>query len=405
MRINIDRLMADIDALAQIGRTADGGVTRVAMSENDVLGRAWFREQVEAAGLEFRADGAGNLSAVLDFGSQETILIGSHLDSVPNGGRFDGALGVLSALEVLRTVKESGVHLPFSLEAISFTDEEGGVFGMLGSRAVSGTLTAADLTYLANQAQLEAGLKRLNITAQSILSAARDDIHAFVEVHIEQGTRLEAQQIDIGIVPSIVGIRNFRLRFYGEAAHAGTTPMDKRSDALWGAVDFIQRGRQIIVEDFAPGVMNVGQLEIPNSAANIVPGLVSLSLEFRHGDEVLLDRMESTLLRLARDLANQQQLGLKAEAVSQIAPAAMSATVINALESAADTLGLSRTSLFSFAGHDSQTMATRFPTGLFFVPSVGGISHNPKELSLPSHVQNAANVLLHAVIDFTEKPL
>ncbi len=402
MRINSERLMKDIDALSKIGHTSDGGVSRVAMSENDVLGRAWFRQQVEADDLEFHADGAGNLSAILAVGAQETILIGSHLDTVPNGGRFDGALGVLSALEVLRTLKETGFRLAFNVEAISFTDEEGGVFNMLGSRALCGVLTATELAGVANPPQFEAGLKRLDITPQSILGAARDDIRAFVEVHIEQGSRLEEQNLAIGIVPSIVGIRKFQLDFLGEAAHAGTTPMDKRRDALWGAMDFIRQGRRLVMDRFAPGVMTVGELHIPSAASNIVPGHVTISLEFRHGTVAQLDAMEAALLRLAKVSATQYQLDLSTSRIYQIAPAAMSDLVMSALKSAAVDLGLSHTTLLSFAGHDTQTMAKRVPSGMFFVPSVDGISHNPREFTRPSDIENAANVLLHAVLRLAE---
>ncbi len=402
MRINIDRLMADIESLGQVGRTTDGGVTRVAMSEADVAGRAWFLERVQAAGLAFNADGAGNLSAVLDVGASETICIGSHLDTVPNGGRYDGALGVLCGLEVLRTLHEAQLTLPVNVEAISFTDEEGGVYSMLGSRALTGALTEAQLNDLPDQTKLETGLKRLGITHQSILSVARDDITAFVEVHIEQGTRLEEQGMPIGIVPAVVGIRTFRLAFVGEAAHAGTMPMDKRRDGLWGVADFIQQGREVVQARFSPGVMNVGAVHIANAATNIVPANVTISLEFRHGSPDQLDAMETALLSLAEQAATQHKLTVNIERLFEIAPAQMSHTVTQAIQSAANTLGLSHTSLFSFAGHDAQTMARRYPTGMFFVPSVNGISHNPKEFSRQEDVENAANTLLHTVLKLAD---
>jgi N-carbamoyl-L-amino-acid hydrolase len=399
MKINIDRLMADMMELAEIGGTVDGGVSRVAMSEADVAGRAWFQQRVEHDGFDFRADGAGNLSAVFDIGAEETILIGSHLDTVPNGGRYDGALGVLTALEAVRTLRDAGVTLPFNVEVISFTDEEGGVFGMLGSRAVIGDLTSADISGLPNQEDLDAGMQRLGITQQSVLDARRDDIWAFVEVHIEQGTRLEEQGIDIGVVSSMVGIRMFRLTYRGVAAHAGTMPMDKRQDALWGVMDFLQTARQRVIEQYSPGVMNIGQLYLANGAGNIVPSQVEISLEFRNGSTDLLDEMEQVLRHLALDAADRNRLELVMEPLNAIAPSRMSDSVVKAIEAAAETLGLSHTSLFSFAGHDAQTMARRFPTGMFFVPSVNGISHNPKEYSRPEDVENAANVLLQTVLN------
>ncbi|MEL7236501.1 MAG: hydantoinase/carbamoylase family amidase, partial [Chloroflexota bacterium] len=346
--------------------------------------------------------GGGNLSAILDMGADETLLMGSHLDTVPNGGRFDGALGVLCALEVVRTLYDAGTSLPVNVEAISFTDEESSVFSMLGSRAVTGVLRADNLTALPNQAQVDAGMQRLGITPDSILSAGRDDIRAFVEVHIEQGTRLEEQGFHIGVVPSIVGIRTFRLQFIGEAAHAGTMPMEKRRDALWGVSEFVQQARQLVMAQFSPGVMNVGQLRIANSASNLVPAQVTISLEFRHGSVLQLDAMETALLQLAQSAAEQNNLELTVEPVNSIPPATMNDTITGAITAAADALKLSHTPLFSFAGHDAQTMARRFPTGMFFVPSVNGISHNPQEFTRREDIENAANVLLHTILALAE---
>jgi hydantoinase/carbamoylase family amidase len=231
LKINSDRLLANLNALAQIGRTPAGGVARPALSEADKAGRDWFRARVQTARLEFRADGAGNLSAILPTADStaRTLLAGSHLDTVPNGGRFDGALGVLSALEALQTIKEAGLSLPYHLEAISFTDEEGTVAGLLGSRALTGQLAEPDLAQVRLEpAEFKAGLARLGLTRTGFLSAQRDPatLAGYVELHIEQGTRLEEAGIDIGVVTSIVGIRSFWLNFTGQAGHAGTTPMD-----------------------------------------------------------------------------------------------------------------------------------------------------------------------------------
>jgi N-carbamoyl-L-amino-acid hydrolase len=398
MKINTERLIANLNALAKIGATAGDGVSRMAMTGADIAGRAWFQGKIEKAGLAYKIDGAANQYAVLDMGAEESILIGSHLDTVPNGGRYDGALGVLAAFEVVQTLKESGEKRPVNVEVVNFTDEEGSVYGMIGSRAVTGTLRGENLTGLANQPDFDAGMARLGITPDSILSAARDNIRAFVEVHIEQGKRLEAQHINIGIVPSIVGIRMFRLHFYGEAAHAGTMPMTERRDALWGATDFAWEARKAVIEKYLPGVVNIGKVHIPNSAGNIVPAQVTISLEFRNGEEATLDKMEAELLQLAEAAAVNHDLQLTAEHIGNIPAAEMDKTVVGAIGAACDELGLSHTPMFSFAGHDSQTMARKFPTAMFFVPSANGISHNPKEYTTPEDVENAANVLLHTVL-------
>jgi N-carbamoyl-L-amino-acid hydrolase len=395
LRINASRLLADLKALAAIGQTPEGGVSRTALSEADQAGRAWFRERVMDAGLQFHEDGAGNVSAVLGE-SGPIILSGSHLDTVPNGGRYDGALGVLSALEALRTLREADIALPVRLEAISFTDEEGSVFSMLGSRALTGDLAPDELV------PVQGRLTGTGLTPESILAAARDphEYLAFVEVHIEQGTRLEQAGIDIGVVTNIVGIRDNCLIFDGQATHSGTTPMDQRADALWGAAAFVQRAKALVMDQFSPGVMNCGDLTITPGARNIVPGQVRLALEFRHGTFAQLNEMETALFALAREVADQHNLRLSIEAAEQIAPAVLDERVITAIERAADTLNLSHTRLMSFAGHDTQTMSRFAPSAMFFVPSVKGLSHNPQEFTREQDVINGANVLCNALMEF-----
>jgi len=407
LTIDQNRLFADIEAFGRMGRTPSRGVSRPAMSPADLQARALFRTCVEAAGLQFRQDGAGNLSAILpaDDPDVPTLLAGSHLDSVPNGGRFDGALGVLAALESLRTIKETGLHLPVHLEAISFTDEEGAVLGLLGSQAVAGQLTPEHLDQArGGQEQLEAGLRRLGITRQSILAARRDPakLVAFVELHIEQGTRLEQAGIDIGVVTSIVGIRSHWLRFVGQAAHAGATPMHRRADALWGAAAFVQRARDLVTTRFSPGVMNCGQLHAQPGAFNIVPAEVRLALEFRHGTESQLDEMEGALLGLAEEIAREHSLSVEATPADHCLAAPLDESVMQAIERATTNLGLRHVRLVSFAGHDTQAMSRITPSAMLFVPSVAGISHNPQEFTRPVDVVNGANVLLHTLLELGE---
>ena len=397
LEINAARLLGDLDALAAIGQTPAGGVTRTALSAADRAGRAWFRQRVMDAGLQFRGDGAGNLSAILGDAGR-VILTGSHLDTVPNGGRYDGALGVLCALEALRTLREAQIALPVRLEAISFTDEEGSVVGMMGSRALVGNLTPDDL------APARSTLNDAGIPPESILAAGRDpdDYLAFIELHIEQGTRLEHAGIDIGVVTNIVGIRDYWLVFDGQANHSGTTPMDQRADALWGAAAFVEGARDLVMNRFSPGVVNCGNLTISPGAHNIVPGQARLALEFRHGTRKQLDEMETALFTLARQVADQRKLRLSIETLGHVEPAELDTHVITTIEKAADTLDLSHTRLMSFAGHDTQNISRFTPSGMFFVPSVNGLSHNPDEFTLPQDVINGANVLLHALLELSQ---
>jgi N-carbamoyl-L-amino-acid hydrolase len=408
LTITPSRLLDDLAALAHVGATPDGGISRPAMSEADVEGRDWFRQRVQADGFQFQQDGAGNQSAVLpaDDPNARTLLFGSHLDTVLNGGRFDGALGTLAALEALRTIRDAGLKLPVHLEVISFTDEEGAVVGLLGSQALTGRLAPADLEQpRGGRDKLEAGMQRLGLSRESILSARRDphSLLAFVELHIEQGTRLEEAHTEIGVVTAIVGIRSYWLRFAGQAAHAGTMPMNRRADALWGASDFVRRARELVMSRFSPGVMNCGMISAQPGAFNIVPADVRLALEFRHASDAQLDEMQAELLALAQQAARDNRLIVEIEHAGSIVPSPMDERVVQAIELAADACGLTHTRLLSFAGHDTQAVSKIVPSAMLFVPSVDGISHNPREFTHPRDVVNGANTLLNTVLALAER--
>jgi len=403
LRVNSERLRADFDALAQIGGTGDGGVHRPALGEAHLAARAWLRGQIAAAGLELRVDAAGNHSAFLACGpaGAPTLLMGSHLDSVPHGGRFDGALGVLAALEALRVVQEAHVSLPVHLEAIDFTDEEGTLVGELGSLALAGTLTAGMLhNPRGGRAALEAGLARAGLTEAGLLAARRDPatLAGYLELHIEQGPRLAQAQVAIGVVTAIVGLCSYRLTFAGQAGHAGTTPMADRRDAALGASAFTLAARQVVLEDFPGCVANVGEMRFAPGAFNIVPAQVDVALEFRAPEVETLDRLEAALLDRARAAAEQFGLGLEVEPLGRTDPTPMSEGAQRAVAEAADALGLAHVALASGAVHDAQALAAVCPAGMIFVPSVGGMSHSPREFTPWADCVNGANVLLQAAL-------
>jgi len=407
LRINAGRLLTDLADLARIGATPEGGVHRPALSEADLAARAWFRARAEAAGLLVRQDGAGNLSAVLPAAdpAAPTVMCGSHLDSVPHGGRFDGSLGVVAALEVLRTVQEAGLRLPVHLEAMNFTDEEGTWCPLFGSRALVGLLNEED--FEAARGGREAFAARLaaaGLTREGALAARRspDTIKAWVEVHIEQGTRLEEAHVPIGVVTAIVGIASYWLTFIGRADHAGTTPLEQRLDALRGAAEFVRQSRELVAKRFPHGVMNCGAVEVRPGAFNIVPERARLALEFRHHDPAKLEAMREALLSLALHVVEVEGLRLEVEQVSIHAPAPTHRDVIAAIEHACEGLGLSSIRLPSYAGHDTQVMASATRAGMFFVPSVGGASHSPCELTREEDCIHAGNVLLHTVLALAE---
>ncbi|MBI5823528.1 MAG: Zn-dependent hydrolase [Chloroflexi bacterium] len=418
LRVNPDRMLDSFTQLAFIAATADGGVNRPTFSDGHLAARKWFKEEIEKSGLEFRTDGAGNHSAflpasVIGSGQQaplaKTLLLGSHLDSVPNGGRFDGALGVMAALEVLKTVKENRINLKsrtepsrsVNLEAIDFTDEEGTLVGLLGSAALAGHLSQKDLASpRGGRDQLVEGMARAGLSDASMLSAARpkDSLAGYLELHIEQGKRLERAGIDIGIVSAIVGIWSYRLSFIGRADHAGSTTMDDRLDASLGASAFTLAAREMVMMGFPDCVVNVGKMDFAPGAFNIVPARADLALEFRSPDEDEFNRLDAALLELARKEAGRFGLEMRIEFLGKHSPSMMNETMQTAFATACDDLGLTHVSLSSGAGHDGQSLADLCPVGMIFVPSVDGASHSPREFTKWDDCVNGANVLLQAVL-------
>ena len=405
LRVNSVRMLAAFNELAQIGSTGDGGVHRPTFSEAHLAARRWFRNQIQKAGLEFHTDGAGNHSAFLAAsslsGTTPTLLLGSHLDSVTNGGRFDGALGVMAAFEVLRTIKDAGLELTLNLEAIDFTDEEGTLVGLLGSAALTGRLQPEALQNPrgGREALLE-GMKRAGLSEESMLGAARPkkSLAGYLELHIEQGKRLEHAGVDIGIVSAIVGIWSYRLSFIGRADHAGTTTMDDRLDASLGASEFTLAARDIVTRDFRDCVVNVGKMEFSPGAFNIVPARVDVSLEFRSAEEEKFKRLDSTLLAQAQEAAGRFGLELKVESLGRHSPSLMDTRVRETFASACDDLGFKFLSLSSGAGHDGQSFDGVCPAGMIFVPSKDGASHSPREFTAWEDCVKGANVLLQTVL-------
>ena len=406
IKINEARLIEDLKELALIGATPDGGVSRPALTAADIEARRWFQMKIAEAGLDYAMDGAGNQSAVLfsDPPSEKRILAGSHLDSVPNGGRYDGSLGVLAAFEALRALKENDIVPPVTLEAVNFTDEESAIMGLMGSKAVAGELTANDFERSrVDAAELTRRFAAIGITRESMLGAARDDVIAWIELHIEQGTRLERSGIAIGVVNAIVGIRSVHATFRGEAAHAGTMPMDLRRDALWGAATFVMRARDHVMSKFTPGVCNVGIINAKPGAFNIVPAEVYCALEYRHGSDDEMDRMRADLFRLLDECAAEFGLSVSYEETPPVIPATMSERVMRSIERGAASLGLSHERMLSFAGHDTQNMAKIAPAAMCFVPSVAGVSHNPNEFTKAVDCVNGANLMLQSLLELMKE--
>jgi beta-ureidopropionase / N-carbamoyl-L-amino-acid hydrolase len=402
-RINTDRFLNDFAELSRIGSTGEGGVARPALSPADLEAREWFRRKVLDSGLEFRIDCAGNSSAFLPCGPEgaPVLMLGSHLDSVPIGGRYDGALGVLAALEVLRGVNEKGLSLPVNLEAINFTDEEGTLVGLLGSRALTGNLPEE---MLANpKCGLEKLKDRLNAAGLSMDHLAdakrrKNSVAGYLELHIELGPRLEKAHTQIGIVTDITGLCAYRLVYHGRADHAGTTPLPDRLDAGLGASSFNLAAHELVVRDYAGCVVNVGEIKFEPGGYNVVPEKATLALEFRSNHSKQLVEMEMDLLKTARLHANRYGLLVGTERLIWEEPTHLPDAVQNMVRETAKDLGLTQMDLPSGAVHDAQLMSFICPSGMIFVPSVDGASHSPREFTREPDCINGANVLLQTAL-------
>jgi hydantoinase/carbamoylase family amidase len=401
LKVNSERLLANFEELAMIGATRAGGVSRVALSNDDLAARSWFAERVEKAGFAMRDDEAGNLSGVLRCARPDarTLLIGSHLDTTPNGGRYDGSVGVLAGLECLQTIQDEGIELPFHLEVIDFTDEEGQWQSLFGSMGLTGALRDEHINdSRTDNAAFRAALFRAGLIASEARAARRDpqSLVGYLELHIEQSDSLERSQREIGIVTRIVGRSSFRVTFTGEAVHAATNFAKKR-DALQGAACFIMGLHQMPYE-IEGGMVNCGNLVVQPGKVTIVPAAVAIDMEVRHADEHQLALMETRTAELAQACARDYQLGVAVERVLHRDVAYMDDRFQQHIESVCAEQGYSCMRLISLAGHDAQILAPFTPSAMIFIPCKNGISMNPNEYTDWRNVENGANVLLHTVL-------
>jgi N-carbamoyl-L-amino-acid hydrolase len=401
--INGERLLADLRALAAIGGLPDGGVDRLAWSEHDLAGRRWFAERMREAGIEARLDAALNVFGHLPGTTGPWLLTGSHLDSVPNGGRLDGAYGAVAALEVLRTLAESGDPLAQQLEVVGFADEEGVrfEFGLIGSLALVGELDVE---------RLRDGLDWQGVPIRQVLATAGRDldrmlevkehlnsIKGFVELHIEQGPRMEADKIDLAVVTGIVGVHRQRIEIQGTQNHAGTTPFRLRHDAGRAAARAAAELRDLVQGVDAEVVANIGSMQFHPGGVNVIPGRAVFTLEARHLDErVIGEAVWAFKTRLERICA-EEGCRVDVELLSSVPPAPMDPTVIDALEQACKELRPRSASLSSGAGHDAAVLSRHVPSGMIFVPSVGGVSHSPLETTSDEDLVLGARALLRGV--------
>jgi N-carbamoyl-L-amino-acid hydrolase len=353
------------------------------------------------AGLEVRVDAAGNLVGRRP-GRQDSlppILIGSHIDSVPGGGNYDGDVGVIGALEVVELLNANDIVTRHPIEVVSFTDEEG---GLTGSRAMAGTLTPDALQVVSHSGLTIAdGIRRVGGDPDRLAEAARErgDVAAYIELHIEQGAILYEAGLDIGVVEGIVGIRWWDVTVDGIANHAGTTPMNRRTDALVSAAELVLAVNRIATELDGRHVATVGRIQAFPGAPNVIPGRVAMSLEIRDLDAGRMQRVFDLIEAEAERIADERGTAIGFEELDVAAPPAPTDLAMrDVIENAASKLGLSNRRMPSGAGHDAQDIAHIAPVGMIFVPSVDGISHSPEEFTPAEDMANGASVLFHAVM-------
>ena len=402
IRIDLERLRRDVEALAAIGQDPAGGISRPAWSPAHEEARAWLVDQLREAGLVVRVDPAGNILGRLGE-TTPVVMTGSHIDTVPRGGPLDGALGVLAGLECLRTVRAAGIRLSRALEVAAFTDEEGRFYGFFGSRALTGSLDPVLAARLADPTglPLPEAMRRAGFDLGRATEARRapGDIAAYVELHIEQGPWLEAEDLPIGVVEGIVGIRRFLLTFVGQPDHAGTTPMDRRRDAFLTAAEYATKSRELVVRGGAGrAVTTIGVVDVRPGVPNIVPERAALLQELRDPDPVVLERLATRTLQTARRVARARGLVLEVEHLMRAEPVRMSPRIQAEIEATARELGLPTRRMPSGAGHDAQVLAGVTEAGMLFVPSQGGRSHRPDEWTDWPAIERCANVLLGTLL-------
>jgi len=400
LRVNGERINRHLTELAEFGKNPYGGVSRVAYSDFDKLGRDYTMRLMREAKLDVTIDVAGNILG-RRAGSNpalKPLLFGSHIDSVPDGGNYDGDVGVLSSIEVAQTLAERGITTRHPIEVVVFQNEEGGT---IGSRGMIGHLPAKDLDLVAKSGKtLRDGITFLGGDPSKLTVPLRKpgDVAAYVEYHIEQGANLDTEKLDIGVVEGIVGIGWWDVTVEGFGNHAGTTAMNNRRDALLAASRYVDMVNRVVTSEPGRQVGTVGRIQALPGAPNVIPGKVLCSLELRDLDPAKILRLFERVKAEAAKIGTATGTTFTFTSTYLSTPALTDKRVQGVIEGSAKSMGLTTKYLPSGAGHDAQYMAQICPSGMIFVPSVGGISHSPKEYTKPQDVVNGANVLLLTIL-------
>lgn len=408
-RVEASTIQSHLEALSVFGRPVGGrfqeGVSRIGYSDADIAGRKFVMDLMRNAGASVRIDAAGNIFASRR-GSQPSlppVLFGSHIDSVPAGGNFDGNLGSLASVQILRLLNDLRIETRRPLTAVVWACEEASFAGAMlnGSRIAAGKTRPDELNQVSRGITKAEAIQRIGGDPSRVESAriVAGTYHAYVELHIEQGGTLARDGVPIGVVDGIVSVDDYDVVITGVANHAGTTPMLDRQDALIAASSLTLAVRETVASEAGAQVGTVGHLEVMPNAVNVIPGEVRMSIEFRDLSSAKLDRLGEKIRARAVAIASETRTEIRITRALHSESAVAASEVQRVIESAASKLHLDSRRLPSGAGHDAQMMATLMPMGMIFVPSVGGISHSPKELTSWPDCANGANVLLEAVLD------
>jgi N-carbamoyl-L-amino-acid hydrolase len=401
--ISFERLMSELESLGRIGEDSSGAMWRLGLSAQEQVAHEWFKSKAETSGLRVRSDAAGNTFARLDGATTglAPLWVGSHLDTVPSGGKYDGAAGVMIALELARALRESGTTLRHPLDVVVFRAEEPSPFGFstFGSRALAGRISERELDATDDEGRkVHEALRAIGGDPERLreVQLQTGDVAAYLEVHNEQGPHLDRAALPIAVVTSIAGIRRGRWSVHGEANHSGTTSMAERRDALMGAAEIaLALEREAKARDDAVGT--IGVLDVVPNAANVVPGCVELGWEMRSRSVDDLNAMEDALDRAAHTIAERRRLVIEEHRRSRSLPAVADDLIVRVIEEAAIARGLSAPRMCSMAGHDASHMAAVTKIGMIFLRSTGGKSHVPEEHSPTESLAAAATVVLDAL--------
>ncbi|TFE01787.1 M20 family metallo-hydrolase [Jeotgalibacillus salarius] len=407
------RVAQRLAELSRIGLTKEQGSNRMSFSDEERAAKELVKVWMKEAGLSIYEDGAGNVFGTFQGNDQsQSVMSGSHLDSVPNGGHFDGPLGVLASLEVAQAWRETGYIPETNYEVVIFTDEEGARFngGLTGSRAMAGEVDMSKQVKLTdyNGTFFEKVLEQHGLSLKNFSESKRslDKIKAYVEVHIEQGKQLEQRNLSTGVVTGIAGPSWLTITFDGDAGHAGNTPMVGRKDPLVAAGEFVYRLKDIPGQVSSSGVATVGKLEVSPNGVNVIPGQVKLTADIRDIDEGLKDQIVEKTRALINEIEKKHEVKIDVQETLKVTPVKLSTTMQKlAAESTAHVTGEKAFHLPSGAGHDAMVMGRYVPTAMLFTNSKDGVSHNPKEWSSLEHCVETIHVLKHLLekIDQTDR--